>query len=345
MAQRILLAAGGTGGHIIPSIAFGRWLRKSGKQVSWLTGSRALENEIFSAHGIAPEHLSLEGSPLGVSGVRSLRRWKQLFSSFFEARHALKAGRAEACVLFGGYLSMPVLLAAKSLRVPALMHEQNTVAGKVTRLASRMGVPVARAWPECRGLDAGVGTVVGMPLREIAVKDRAEAQKELIGRVLPPGQKLIVILGGSLGSSGMKNMLRSSQNMIESSGCTILCMGITPENRPFSGALTHEALWSMTPVYSAADAVVCRAGASTLAELEALGVPAIVVPWMKSADGHQLSNAQAFSKRTGCPVLLEGDMPCRFSQALSSVGARKKACADLDAGSSNLCKVLDSLTA
>ncbi len=345
MVTRVLLAAGGTGGHIIPSIAFGRWLRETGKEVSWLSGSRRLESDIYAAHGISPERLSLEGSPLGVSGFRSLARWKQLFLSFFEARGALKKTRAEACVLFGGYLSLPVLMAAKSMGVPVLMHEQNTVAGKVTRLAARLGVPVACAWPECRGLAPEKRIEVGMPLRKIVLGDRSAAQKELIGEVLPRNRKLIVILGGSLGSSGMNDVLRNSQNMIKSTGCKILCMGMTPQNRPFPEALTHEASWHMGPVYSAADAVVCRAGASTLAELEALGIPVVVVPWMRSADGHQLGNALLFAKRTGAPVLLEGNMPREFGQTLASLCERKAARADLNAGSFNLGKVLDSLTA
>ncbi|MBQ8089382.1 MAG: glycosyltransferase, partial [Pyramidobacter sp.] len=176
------------------------------------------ETDIFTAHGERPLKILLEGSPLGVRGVRSLKRWKQLASSYFECRAALERERADCCVLFGGYLSMPVLLAARRLGIPVLMHEQNTVAGKVTRFASRRGVPVACAWKECRLLDKEKINVTGLPLRPLPLIDKNEAQTRLIGAPLEGRQKLVVILGGSLGSGGMKNMLQSSQDMIKSTG-------------------------------------------------------------------------------------------------------------------------------
>ena len=345
MTGKILLAAGGTGGHIIPSIAFGRWLRRAGEEVVWLTGSRELEEKIFQAHGVTPLKISLEGSPLGVRGLRSLKRWKQLAGSFFECRAALRRERVARCVLFGGYLSMPVLLAARSLGIPVLMHEQNTVAGKVTRLASRLNVLVASAWSECQGLKKSRFVTAGLPLRPLALTDRKQAQRELLGAPLNDGEKLIVILGGSLGSGGMKNMLQNSQDMIKSTGCKILCMGIAPEQRPFPEALTHEACWDMSLVYSAADAVVCRAGASTLAELRALGIPVIVVPWAASADDHQSHNARAFAELTGSPVLSENDAPRKFTEALANLPRRRPAESDLNAASVKLYQVLYSLNA
>lgn len=343
MSHTILLAAGGTGGHIIPSIAFGQWLKGHGETPLWLTGSRPLEKVIFDAHGVEPQHLSLEGSPLGVSGIRSLKRWKELLSSVFEARRHLNRSHVDACVLFGGYLSLPVLLAARQLHIPTLMHEQNTVAGKVTRLAAKLHVPVACAWQECRGLDSERATFVGMPLRPVKLTDKKEAQLKLLGRELEAGQKLIVILGGSLGSGGMKNVLQKAQNMIESNKYKVLCMGIQEQDKPFPGALTHAACWDMGEVYSAADVVICRAGASTLAELKALGIPAMIVPWLKSADQHQLSNAECFSRLTGDPVFLENASLEEFHEALASVVVHDADYEGLCAGAENLYKTLRGL--
>ena len=345
MTGKILLAAGGTGGHIIPSIAFGQWLKRKGESVVWLTGSRELEEKIYQAHGVTPLKISLEGSPLGVRGLRSLRRWTQLVGSFFECRAVLARESVARCVLFGGYLSMPVLLAARSLGIPVLMHEQNTVAGKVTRFAARMNVPIACAWSECRGLEKNKFITAGLPLRQLELTDQKQAQNRLLGSPLSEGEKLVIILGGSLGSGGMKNMLQNSQDMIKSTGCKILCMGIAPEQRPFPEALTHEACWDMSLVYSAADAVVCRAGASTLAELNALGIPVIVVPWAASADDHQSHNARAFAAQTGAPVLNENDAPRDFAAALAALPKRRPAESDLNAASANLYKVLCSLNA
>ncbi|MBQ8089381.1 MAG: hypothetical protein IJ233_01465 [Pyramidobacter sp.] len=114
--------------------------------------------------------------------------------------------------------------------------------------------------------------------------------------------------------------------------------------RPFPEALTLEACWDMSLVYSAADAVICRAGASTLAELAALGIPAIVVPWAASADDHQTSNARAFSELTGSPTVSENDSPQRFARALAELPPRRPV-GDMSAASENLYKVLCTLTA
>ncbi len=343
MAHKILLAAGGTGGHVIPSIAFGQWLQAHGETVVWLTGSRPLESEIFSAHKINPEKLSLEGSPLGVSGTRSLKRWKSLPYSFFEAKAIIKKENVDGCVLFGGYLSLPVLLAARMMRIPVLMHEQNTIAGKVTQFAAKIGIPVATAWAECRGIENTETYYAGMPLRPIKLIKKKDAQRILLGTLLKDDEKLIIILGGSLGSGGMKNLLQISQDMIKLSGYKILCMGIKNEDRPFPDALTHEACWDMGLVYSAADVVICRAGASTLAEIGALGVPAIVVPWMKSAGQHQLSNAVFFSRLTRAPVFLEGSSMKQFQNALADAANRYVGSENMSVGSENLYKILCDL--
>ncbi len=343
--RKILLVAGGTGGHVIPAVAFGQWLEKQGESVLWLTGSRPLEREIFAAHGVTPLHLPLEGSPLGVSGLPSLKRWGQLLSSFFKALEILKEERVDCCVLFGGYLSLPVLMAARCMRVPVLMHEQNTVAGKVTRFAAKMGIPVACAWNVCEGLkkDAKVFPV-GMPLRPVKLIDRGEARRRLLGDSLSTRDKLLLILGGSLGSGGMKHLLQSAQNMLKSTGYRVLCMGIDSGDRPFPEALTHAACWDMSLVYSAADVVMCRAGAATLAELFSLGIAAVVVPWLRSADNHQVSNARCFSELTGSPIFLEGDSLTRFQEALNSAAKRGTESHSLTAGSAELYKVLCSLT-
>ena len=340
MTHTILLAAGGTGGHIFPAIAFGQYLKKRGENVVWLCGSRPLETEIFSANGLQPEKLTLEGSPLGVRGLKSLARWKSLFSSFFESLSVLRKHNVACCVLFGGYLSLPVLFAARCLRIPVVIHEQNTVAGKVTRLASRMGVTVATAWEECLGLSGSRRVYTGMPLRSIALTDRKDAQRRLLGVSLCSDEKLLVITGGSLGSRGLKKTLQSARNMIKLSGYKVLCMGISESERPFPEAMTHAACWDMGTVYSAADCILCRAGASTLAELKALRIPAVVVPWLGAADNHQQSNARVFSALTGAVVISEDASPDEFLKALSSAAVQAGESENISAGSENLCRVL-----
>ena len=153
--RRVLIVSGGTGGHIFPAVVFGRWLeRHRDASVSYLSGARPLEAEIYAALGVAPRRLPLEGSPLGVrSPGQVLRRSFALVSAFTEASRCIVETRAEAVVLFGGYVSLPPLWVCLLRGIPVVVHEQNAVAGRVTRLASRLGVAVASGWKECEGLN------------------------------------------------------------------------------------------------------------------------------------------------------------------------------------------------
>jgi UDP-N-acetylglucosamine--N-acetylmuramyl-(pentapeptide) pyrophosphoryl-undecaprenol N-acetylglucosamine transferase len=153
--RKILIVAGGTGGHIFPALAFGRWIldQKKNEGVSYLSGDRPLELEIYASQGIEPYRLFLSGSPLGSPSIlRNARRWMELFRSFFQVGRFLRRERPDACFLFGGYVSLLPLLWCRFLKIPILAHEQNACAGKVTKLASYLGAPVAAGWSQCRGL-------------------------------------------------------------------------------------------------------------------------------------------------------------------------------------------------
>ena len=165
MKKKVLIVAGGTGGHIFPALAFGRWVLDHGKagNVVYISGSRPLEAEIYASHGVEPYRLALAGSPLGGTLWRNLKRCAELFLSFMEARAFILKERPDVCFLFGSYVSATPLLWCKWLGVPVIAHEQNACAGKMTKLASRMGVPVASGWNECRGV--GNAFHAGVPVR------------------------------------------------------------------------------------------------------------------------------------------------------------------------------------
>lgn len=292
----VALAAGGTGGHLIPALVYAQWLRQQGEQVQLITGSRPLEAEICAAFGEEPLVLPMKGSPLG-AGLRHFpSRFWTLVLGYRKTAKLLKQLKPRRVLVFGGYLSFPVAVAALESKIPLAGHEQNAVAGKVTRLLRRWRVPVFTGWPRCDGVDSY--TYTGTPVRTMTFPDRFQARRLLFGDALKPGEKLILVMGGSLGSSGMVHEL-TGQSMIELNDCRFCFMGL--EQPPFDGALVLAPRWDMTLPYAAADAVICRAGGATLAEVQAYGLPALILPWNGASDGHQRANAQELNRLSGTP--------------------------------------------
>ncbi|MDR1873768.1 MAG: UDP-N-acetylglucosamine--N-acetylmuramyl-(pentapeptide) pyrophosphoryl-undecaprenol N-acetylglucosamine transferase [Synergistaceae bacterium] len=311
MAGTVLIVAGGTGGHIFPALAFGQWLRsqKKAERVAYISGNRALEAEIYASQGIVPECLPLSGSPLGTSSVlQVVRRSSSLFGAFFRTGKIMRRLRPDLCFLFGGYVSLMPLLWCRLLRIPAVMHEPNACAGKVTRLASRLGVSVAAGWNECRGLSAPFVTT-GIPVRRVKKMERRDAARALNADA---GEDLVIgVIGGSLSSASLNALpgklmeaLRSGTTDGKERRPAFVVLGDPPGVAVPSIHFVGRR-WDTAPFYSLIDAAVCRAGASTLAELALYGIPALVVPWSDSADGHQEANARCFAAMTGNPVWVE----------------------------------------
>ena len=167
--KKLFFVAGGTGGHIFPAISLGQWIEEremKNVKIEYICGSRPLEWEIFSQNNIAPTVLPIEGSPLGVlKAGKVIRRLGSLFSAFLQSVSLIREDRPDVCVLFGGFVSFPPMLACLLHRIPLVIHEQNSVAGKVTRLAKKFGIPVLSGWQECRPLEKDQFNYVGIPIR------------------------------------------------------------------------------------------------------------------------------------------------------------------------------------
>lgn len=307
-AKSVLIVAGGTGGHIFPALVFGRWLEAHrGAAVSYLSGSRPLEAEIYAAAGVTPTRLSLEGSPLGVrSPLKVLRRSLALISSFREVSRCLAEVCPQTAFLFGGYVSFAPLLLCRLRGIPVVFHEQNAVAGRVTRLASRLGAVIAAGWEECLGLH-GPHVLTGIPVRTPHRLPRAEAERRL-GVSLKERSRVVGVISGSLGSAALvKEALRAAgalEGRVE-----FVLLGDAPVGAVREGIHFVGRRWDVDPLYSLCDALICRAGASTLAEALRWGIPTAAVPWMQAADGHQARNALSFVEAGGGVLWKEGDVP------------------------------------
>jgi len=318
---KICIVAGGTGGHIFPALAFAEWLLASGADVSlsFVCGSRLLEKEIYASRGIVPLCLPLSGSPFGTPGIGlRLVRWKETLSSFLSFRAYLRKEECDCCLLFGGYVSFVPLLACHLGGVPVIVHEQNAAAGKVTRLAFRLKKRIATGWSECHPFTPGTFVHTGVPVRSFSARDPGNAWLRLgTGRNFPENT-IIGVLGGSLMSERLIQLLSCVVRDKVLQKHTFLFLGASqqlqsalfPGDHP-ENVIFVEKQWDMTDFFSVIDGAVARGGASTLSELMLWGIPAVVVPWKQAADNHQQRNAECFKKIASGEIWRE-DEPLEF---------------------------------
>ncbi len=318
---KILVVSGGTGGHIFPAAVFGRWAENFMRaDVSYLTGSRPLEQDIYNSLGIKPHRLSLLGSPLGSpSLLENFKRLWGLLCSFAESYRVLKKERPDACFLFGGYVSFTPLLMCLLKRIPVVFHEQNAAAGRVTRIASMLGAKIVSGWPDCEGISQGDFYPAGVPVRPVDRLSRVEAV-QVLKLDLPLNARVIGVAGGSLGSDFLlKKMIEAAKIFHDrDKDVCFVVLGESPGDVVSPNVKFIGRHWNTAPFYSLCDAVICRAGASTLAELLAWGIPALVVPWLGASESHQEKNAISFLSLSDSLMWSEAGV-IEFSEVLNEL--------------------------
>ena len=322
-SRRILLAAGGTGGHIYPAVALAEALRQLDGtiEIQFVCGNRPSEWHLYRRLGIEPWVLPLGHGRPGMLARAALGG--RLVSAVGRARRLLKARPVSVAVGFGSYISAAPLIAAWSRGARVILHEQNVVAGTANRALAPLAQVIATAQDETFGF---MGTrklrPVGNPLRPEILRpiDRAEAR-----RYFRLGQEgnVCLCIGGSQGASGLNRLLldvlHRMQDLQSPAASWQLLWSTGPQHfEAVTGELRmarydlHEHsinpyIDEMARAYAAADLVIARAGAMTQAELTALGKPAIFVP-LPHAGGHQRANAMRLV-RAGAAAMVEQGEP------------------------------------
>jgi UDP-N-acetylglucosamine--N-acetylmuramyl-(pentapeptide) pyrophosphoryl-undecaprenol N-acetylglucosamine transferase len=298
MNRVAVIMAGGTGGHIFPGLAVAEDLRQQGWGVMWLGApAPSMESQLVPKHGF--ELHTVDFSGLRGKGWRTvvqlpLRLWR----AFAQSRRILRQVRPDVVVGMGGYISFPGGLMARWLGIPLIIHEQNSVAGMANRWLSRWAAKVFCAFPHA----LPGGEWVGNPLRS-AFLNQAQPAQRLTGR---SGPLRLLVLGGSLGAQALNRIVpqalalidpavrpvvthQSGAKQIDELKANYAQAGVQAELTPF--------IEDTASALSQADLVICRAGASTVTELAALGVAAILVPYPHAVDDHQTRNAQFLAGR------------------------------------------------
>ncbi len=304
-----VIAAGGTGGHILPGVALAREIQaqKSGAAVVFIGTAQGLEGRIIPAAGFPLELVDASGF-VGKTFSRQLTALSKLPKGFFEARALLKKHRARVVVGVGGYVTVPVLTAARSLGIPTLIHESNAAPGVanrfLNRFASRTAVGMAAANAHLRKAGVVTGTPVRPEFFAIPPLDPAAATRRLL------------VFGGSQGSRVINRAMARASVLLEKSGIEVIHqtgdkdLAATRQRYP-----RVPANWKLVPFLpnlheemAWADLVLCRAGAMTVSELAAAGRPSILVPFGAAAAGHQMENARALYRARAAAVMEEKDL-------------------------------------
>lgn len=326
-APTLMVMAGGTGGHIYPGLAVATALRQRGWQLVWMGSRSGMEAQIVPRHDIAMawvQFSGLRGRGLLATATLPLRLLRALWQSL----QALRRYRPDVVLGMGGYMAVPGgLMAALSGR-KLLIHEQNSVPGLANRLLARLAHRVMTAFPQ--ELPGGLpGALPGALWTGNPV--RAE-----ISAIAPPAQRFadrrgplrLLVVGGSLGAAALNSVVpqalallpvdsrplvvhQAGAKNIEALQAAYAAAAVSAELRPY--------IEDMAAEYAAADVVICRAGAMTVAELSAAGVASVLVPFPHAVDDHQTANARYLSTRQAGMLLPQAELtPQRLADLLSS---------------------------
>lgn len=316
--MRLLIAAGGTGGHIFPALAVARSLqaRPAAPELAWIGGHRGLESQVVPEAGIPLRRLALRSLRTVDLNVHALLDPIRLCLSMPQAIAMLIARRPAAVFTTGGYVAVPVLVAASLLRIPVVMWDGNVVPGRAVRMTARMARCLTTTFEEtCRTLGRSRPCYqTGTPIRDPREVDRDAARKAM---GLAPNDRLVLIFGGS---QAVRRFNLAVAEALPELVARVCVLHVTGEAGYEAAVQGRDALPSelrdryrperflrdeMTTALAAADLVVGRAGSSTLAEAAAFGLPMVVVPYPHAA-GHQRVNA-AEAVRAGAARLVEDE--------------------------------------
>lgn len=291
--QRVIIMAGGTGGHVFPGLALARYLQDQGVAVHWLGTSAGLEAQLVPAANI-PLHIIKVGGLRG-KGLKTLFAAPyKVLNATWQARQVIKTVKPDVVIGMGGYASGPGGLASWLMRCPLVVHEQNAKAGFTNKMLSRFAKRVLEGFPgafEPSGKVIAVGNPVRVEIEQLPAPEVA---------MQPNSKCRILVLGGSLGAQALNETVPQALALIapeerpevwHQTGNKNLAVAKSHYESNAIAANVVPFIQDMAQAYRWADIVICRAGALTVAELCAAGRGAIFVPFPHAVDDHQTANA------------------------------------------------------
>ena len=324
--MKFVFTCGGTAGHINPALAVAGRLREllPDSEMLFIGAEGKMEMELvpregYRIEGLKITNISREHSLSGLA--HNLDTIKNVAVSLHEAKKLIREFKPDAVIGTGGYVCYPVLTAAHELHIPTFVHESNAVPGLTTKMLAEHIDRVLVGFEDSRRYYKHPDRVevTGTPVRgEFGCETKEQAKAEL---GIPAGEKLVVSVWGSLGAGHMNEVMtelipmldgKQGFRLLHAAGSRYYAgmaakLGETAPDMAEHGVELREYIYDMPRVMTAADLVVCRAGASTISELCYMGKPVIIVPSPNVTNNHQEKNARVLEEAGGAKVLLEGE--------------------------------------
>jgi UDP-N-acetylglucosamine--N-acetylmuramyl-(pentapeptide) pyrophosphoryl-undecaprenol N-acetylglucosamine transferase len=317
----VLIACGGTGGHLFPGIAVGEVLQGRGHEVTLLISEKKIDSLAASGHG----GLQFEKMPF----LAMPKPWSPKMISFLlgvwhglqQCKGIIHQHQTAAVLGMGGFTSFAPVLAGRQCKTRTLIHDSNAVPGKANKLTAKFCDTILLGFEECGACfpPEKQKRVVGTPVRTALLKGAKESADDpwkFFG--LSRERKTLLVVGGSQGARGVNNAVAQTLNELDSLGIQILHITGPEDYQAMSDAYANKEIklhshiaafcHRMELAYRIADVALARSGASTLAELATFGVPSLLVPYPFAADDHQTKNAAIFDKAGGGILIPQADL-------------------------------------
>ena len=313
---RLAIACGGTGGHLFPGLAIAEAVRRRGHEVRFFISAKPVDKRALSGAGESENGVEIPA--VGWTGLFGAVPFLfRLIGAVRKAGEELSKFKADALLGMGGFVSAASVGAARRSGIPYFLHESNAIPGRATKLLSAGANKMFVGFEECgRHLPKAKVSVSGTPVRSRLGKVSKEEALKKLG--LHPKRHLVAILGGSQGARGINEAMLRGLPALKPLANTIQILHLAGEAHAdkVRHAYEHSGFHAivlgfcdeMDAVYAAADLVVSRAGAGTLAELAACGVPSILVPFPAAVDDHQTANAHAYADRGAAEIVAEKNL-------------------------------------
>ena len=319
--MRVIIAAGGTGGHIFPGVALAREFKRRdpATAILFVGTARGLESRIVPREGFDLELIRV-GALKGVSIFERIKSLAGLPMSFVAARRILKRFKPDVVVGVGGYSSGPTLLMAALSRIPTMVVEPNAMPGFTNRVLARFVDAAALSFADAQKYFGRRGVVTGNPVR----LDFARLTKKARGEKIS-----VLIFGGSQGARAINDAMIGALPLLASKKDRLAITHQTGEREfeavrrayaetGFAEADVRPFIHDMADHFERADLLICRAGATTAAEVAAAGKAAIFIPFPFATDDHQRKNAEAFERAGAGRMILQKDLtPARLAEELN----------------------------